>query len=124
MKSTSPNCLTYGEAGVRRLLLTTAIVFALGLAGLPGLAGVSMAQDYVQIIETESSPLDNRIRTVILEKDLTPRSYRIALRGHTRVTDNHAEIVARRSAESFETRYHRSMVARRAIYDMYDRLSR
>ena len=113
-----------GEAGVRRPLLIIATVLVIGLAGLPGLAAVSVAQDFVQIIETESSPLDNRIRTVIFEKDLTPRSYRIALRAHTRVTDNHEEIIARRSAESFEARYHRSMVARRAIYDLYDRLSR
>lgn len=109
---------------MRRPLLITAIVLVAGFAGLPGQAGVSMAQDYVRIIETESSPIDNRLRTVILEKDLTPRSYRIALRAHTRVTDNHDEVVARRSAEPFEARYHRSMVAKRAIYDMYDRLSR
>ncbi|MDP3937301.1 MAG: hypothetical protein Q8R92_04100 [Deltaproteobacteria bacterium] len=81
-------------------------------------------QDFSTIIETRSDPLENLVRTVILEEDLTARSYRIALRPHTRVYDNRAEVVARRTAESFEARYHRSIVTRQALYALHDTLSR
>ena len=102
----------------------TRFVIAVGMAMALCQAGPSFAQDFVQVIETEFSPLDNRVTTVIVEKDLTPRSYAITIKPHTRVLDNHAEIVARRGTESFEARYRRSMATRRAIYDLYDRLSR
>ena len=102
----------------------TLFVIAVGLILVLGQASPSSAQDFVQVIETESSPLDNRVTTVILEKDLTPRSYAISIKPHTRVVDNHAEIVARRGTESFDARYRRSLVARQAIYDLYYRLGR
>ena len=99
-------------------------VIAVGMVLVLGQASPLSAQDFVQVIETVSSPLDNRVTTVILEKDLTPRSYAISIEPRTRVVDNHAEIVARRGTESFEARFRRSVATRRAIYDLYDRLSR
>jgi len=103
---------------MHRTLFVIAVSMAMALAQ----AGHSFAQDFVQVIETESSPLDNRVTTVILDADLTPRSYAITIKPYTRVVDNHAEIVARRGTESFESRYRRSMATRRAIYDLYYRL--
>lgn len=105
---------------MRRLPSILLIALVIGWA-LPGPAA---SQDFATIIETRSEPLDNRVRTVILERDLTPRSYVILLRPHTLVDDNHAEVVARRGAESFDTRFRRSVAARRALYDLHDRLSR
>ncbi len=102
----------------------TLLIIAVGMAVALGTVSPSSAQDFVQVIETEFSPLDNRVTTVILEKDLTPRSYAISIKPHTRVVDNHAEIVARRGTESFEARFRRSVATRQAIYDLYDRLSR
>ena len=102
----------------------TPLFIAVGMAVVLGLASPLLAQDFVQVIETEFSPLDNRVTTVILEKDLTPRSYTVSIKPHTRVLDNHAEIVARRGRESFEARFERSLATRRAIYDLFDRLSR
>jgi len=109
---------------VRRSLPIFLSSLAVSWAVAWALAGPAAGQDFSTIIETESTPLENRVRTVILEQDLTPRSYRIALRRHTRVDDNYAEVVARRSAESFESRYRRSVETRRALYALHDSLSR
>ncbi len=102
----------------------TLLVIAVGMAVALGQASPSSAQDFARVIETKFSPLDNRVTTVILEEDLTARSYSISIKPHTRVVDNHAEIVARRSTETFDARFRRSLATRRAIYDLYDRLSR
>jgi hypothetical protein len=104
---------------VRRLVILTAALLAVLLQARP-----LPAQDHATILETRSFPLHNRVRTVILEEDLGIRSYRIVLKPQTRVLDNHAEVVARRSPESFEARFRRGCRERQSIFDLFERLSR
>jgi hypothetical protein len=61
---------------------------------------------------------------VIVDEDLGARSYRIQLSPHTRVVDNHAEVVAHRSRESFDTRFQRGDRERQAIFELFEQLSR
>ncbi len=82
------------------------------------------AQDYVASIETRSFPLENRVRTVYTEEDLTPRAYVIVLPPHTLVLDNLDEILAHRSPASFDVRFAESRREQKELFDLYDRLSR
>ena len=94
------------------------VLFALLIAASP-----AAGQDYVTIEESQSFPLENRIRNVIVEQDLRLRSYQIYVRPFTRVTDNRAEVVARRSPDTFEEKFRRSRVVRQELYELYDKLS-
>jgi hypothetical protein len=97
---------------------------------LPAIAAIMFvprpcgAQDFVASIETRSFPMENRVRTVYTEEDLTPRAYVIVLPQHTLVLDNLDEILARRSSASFDARFAESRREERALFDLYDRLSR
>jgi hypothetical protein len=104
---------------VRRLAILSFTVLALLLQTRP-----AQAQDHATILETRSFPLQNRVRTVIVDEDLEARSHRIHLRARTRVVDNHAEVVARRSPESFDARFRRGARERQAIFDLFERLCR
>ncbi len=107
------------EMAVRRAVILFFTVLALLIQTRP-----APAQDHATILETRSFPLHNRVRTVIVERDLEARSHLIHLRSHVRVVDNHAEVVARRSPESFDTRFRRGARERQAIFDLFERLCR
>jgi hypothetical protein len=82
------------------------------------------AQDYMASIETRSFPLENRVRTVYKEEYLTPRAYVIVLPPHTLVLDNLDEVLAHRSPASLDARVAESRREEKALFDLYDRLSR
>jgi len=107
-----------------RTLVSPSVLATAALLASLAVARPSAAQDYATIIESRHFPLENRSRTLIVEEDLTPRSYLIVMAPHTRVIDNHAEIVARRGASSFEARFEESVERQAEIYALYRRLSR
>ena len=107
-----------------RTLVSPSVLATAALLAALAAARLSAAQDYATIIESWHFPLENRSRTLIVAEDLTPRSYFLVMARHTRVIDNHAEIVARRGASSFEERFEESVERQAEIYDLYRRLSR